>query len=89
MIQKILLKKIPAKLLLLIEEYGMNQNISRICKKDDFSDCGWRYIIIKTFLELGLITRSDATGNSYYIELTEKGKELAYNLKEIKRLLDD
>ena len=88
MFEKVLFEKIPARLLLAIEEKGSLWNLSQISRRKGFA---FPHVnkLIKVFLENNLITREKIDNNSYHLFLMEKGKELLSHIKEIKRVLND
>jgi len=86
MFEKVLFKKIPARLLILIDKKGKNQSINMLCRRNDIS-LNWGYKLVELFLGEGLITKDKVDGLSYRMSLTEKGKEILSHIKEIKERL--
>jgi len=86
MFEKVLFKKIPARLLILIDKKGKNQSINMLCRKNGIS-LNWGYKLVELFLGEGLITKDKVDGLSYRMSLIEKGKEILSHIKEIKERL--
>ena len=86
MFEKVLFKKIPARLLILIDKKGKNQSINMLCRRNDIS-LNWGYKLVEFFLGEGLITKDKVDGLSYRMLLIEKGKEILSHIKEIKERL--
>lgn len=85
--ENILFRKVPANFLISIlnKENSFNLfNISHINKSFDLQYC---YNLLNIFVKSDFVIKKEIDGRSFSLELTDKGKNLAHHLIEIKNLL--
>jgi len=80
------LKIKPAKALVLLRDKNKRWYVSALAKEVDTT---YPYMIklIKKFEELGIV-KTTVSGRTRYVELTEKGDELAHDLEGVYRRLE-
>jgi len=86
-IKKRIFRKCAIPLLILIEEEGNQKNINQIARKTEFQ-FGYVLILVKLFLKNGLIEKKKFNKKEYHLYLTEKGKKIVNELREIIGLLE-